>query len=87
MSDNLTSVLLALFVVVVPVWLLVNALGRIFGRQRISKSETAAIENIAAIAGRMEQRMAAVERILDADAPGSRNEVFRTGADYERKLG
>jgi phage shock protein B len=48
----------------------------------LNKRDAAALDQIAAIATRMESRMDAVERILDADSP-----TWRNGQSARRQAG
>jgi phage shock protein B len=70
---DITTILLAVFVVFGPAWLLFRFLGQLVASRGLNKRDAAALDQIAAIATRMESRMDAVERILDADSPAWRN--------------
>lgn len=67
-----TIIVIAL-VILGPIWLTFNFLTRASENKRMNKAEQATLAQIAAIATRMESRMEAVERILDADSPAWRN--------------
>lgn len=72
MSDNLTAVFLAFFVIVVPLWIILHYFAKFRGAKRLSTADAAAFEQLSATATRIEQRLAMLERILDMEAPGWR---------------
>jgi phage shock protein B len=69
---DITTILLAVFVVFGPAWLLFRFLGQLVASRGLNKRDAAALDQIAAIAARMESRLDVVERILDADSPSWR---------------
>jgi phage shock protein B len=72
---DVTTILLGLIVVFGPCWLLFSFLNRLVGNRGLSKRDSAALEQIATIAARMESRMETVERILDVETPAWRQNV------------
>jgi phage shock protein B len=72
MSDNLTSVLLALIVVIGPVWIVFHYATKARAGRRFSASDAATLDQMTATAQRLEQRVATLERILDAETPSWR---------------
>jgi phage shock protein B len=52
-----------------PAWLTFRYLDRANEAKRMSAAEQATLAQVAALASRIETRMDAVERVLDADAP------------------
>jgi phage shock protein B len=72
MSDNITSIFLAFFVVVAPVWIVFHYLAKFRAGRQLSAQDAAAFEQLSQTAARMESRMAMLERILDAEVPGWR---------------
>jgi len=72
MSDNLTSIFLAFFVVCAPVWIVLHYLSKMRGSRQLNAQDAAAFEQLSQTAARMEQRMATLERILDSEVPNWR---------------
>jgi len=72
MSDNLTYVFLAMFVVLGPTWLVFHYSAKVFGSRRLNAQDAATLDNFAQAMARMETRIAMLERILDAEVPGWR---------------
>ncbi|MDE8347625.1 MAG: envelope stress response membrane protein PspB [Acidocella sp.] len=86
MSDNITSILLALFVIVLPTWMTFQYLTKARSGRRMSESEAQMMDQLLQTAARMETRMATLERILDAEVPGWRHTASAQG-DYYGKMG
>ncbi len=86
MSDNLTAVLLAFFVIVVPVWITFHYMAKVRGGRRMNEQEAVAMDQLMQVAARMETRMATLERILDAEVPGWRHNAAAQG-EYYGKMG
>ncbi len=84
---DLTAILLALIVVLGPTWLVFNFLGQAVRAKGLNKRDAETLQQIAAIAARMEARMTAVEQILDAEAPAWRGNNTMTGGRYGQKVG
>ncbi len=64
-------------VVVAPIWIVAHYATRWRTARMLSREHERALAELAELAQRMESRMDALERILDADAPGWRS---RAGA-------
>jgi phage shock protein B len=79
MSDNVTAVLLAFFVIVLPVWITFHYAAKWRAGRRVNASDAAAYEQLSQTASRMEVRMATLERILDAEVPAWRREYSAEG--------
>jgi phage shock protein B len=86
MSDNVTYCFLAFFVVVAPVWIIFHYVGKALSSRRLDARDAAAFEQLSQTAARMEQRMATLERILDAEVPDWRNNP-NLGARYGNPMG
>ncbi len=72
MSDNLTSVLLALIVIVGPTWIVFHYATKARAGRRLSADDAALLDQMSATAQRLEQRVATLERILDTETPAWR---------------
>ena len=79
---GITTIFIVIFGITAPVWLLAQYMKH-RGARRIGPDEIAILDRISRIADRMDQRMAAVERILDADSPSWRDSGGATGGRYE----
>jgi phage shock protein B len=84
--DDLTNFLIVLVVVGGLFWL-IGLFIKSRTARRLSSADVALIEKIAEIADRMDRRMAAVEQILEHDAPAWRRDNATMGGDYGRKVG
>jgi phage shock protein B len=69
---SVTAILLALIVVLGPTWLVFNFLGQAVRAKGLNKRDAETLQQVAAIAARMEARMTAVECILDNETPSWR---------------
>jgi phage shock protein B len=72
MSDDVTSVLLAITVVLAPIWIVLHYVSKMRGNRRSNTQDDAAYAQLTQTAARMEQRMATLERILDTEVPNWR---------------
>ncbi|MGH7087573.1 MAG: envelope stress response membrane protein PspB [Stellaceae bacterium] len=63
--------------VVAPIWIIAHYLARWRRSRRLSSSDEKTLAELYSAARAMEGRIATLERVLDADAPGWRT---RTGA-------
>jgi phage shock protein B len=72
MSDNLTAIVLAALVVLGPTWITFHYLYKFRSSKAMSARDVAAFDALSQTAARMEARMATLERLLDAEAPGWR---------------
>jgi len=72
MSDNLTCVLLALIVIVVPTWIVFHYAFKARSGRRLNADDAALLDQMNATAQRLEQRVAILERILDTETPAWR---------------
>jgi phage shock protein B len=86
MSDNMTAVLLALLVVVLPVWITFHYAAKWRSGRQTSASDAAAYEQLSQTAARLEARMAVLERILDAEVPAWRQNSNLQG-EYHGTMG
>jgi phage shock protein B len=86
MSDNVTAVLLALFVVVLPVWMTFHYAAKWRSGRQVNAADAAAYEQLSQTAARMEARMATLERILDAEVPNWRQNTNLRG-EYHGTVG
>lgn len=78
MSGVLGFVLGLIFLTVVaPIWIIAHYLARWRRSRKLSAADEKSLGEVYEIARRMEARIAALERVLDAEAPGWRT---RTGA-------
>jgi phage shock protein B len=77
MSGVLGFVLgLVFLTVVAPIWIIAHYLARWRRSRKLSADDEKSLGEVYEIARRMEARVAALERVLDAEAPGWRT---RTG--------
>lgn len=73
-----TFILALIFLTIVaPIWIIAHYLARWRRSRRLSAADEKTLSELYAIARAMEARIAALERVLDADAPGWRT---RSGA-------
>ena len=78
MSGILGFILGIIFLTVVaPIWIIAHYLARWRRSRKLSADDEKSLGEVYEIARRMEARVAALERVLDAEAPGWRS---RTGA-------
>jgi phage shock protein B len=87
MDDNLTAVLICLGSVLGPIWLVMHYKYKFRAGDRLNSADAALLEQISATAQRMEQRVATLERILDAEIPSWRGSADAAGAFYNRRAG
>lgn len=83
--DDLTAVVIVAICVIGSFWLIAQIIKSRTGK-KLAPAETAMLEQMMRIAERMDSRMNAVERILDADAPTWRNEL-PTGGGNDKRFG
>lgn len=81
MSDNVCAVLLALIVVLGPIWLTFHFVSKMRSGKRLNANDAVILEQMAGTAQRLEQRVAILERILDSEIPAWRSN-FETGGQY-----
>jgi phage shock protein B len=67
---------LLFLIIVAPIWIVAHYLARWRSTRRLSAEDEKALGELGQAARRMEARVAALERVLDAEAPGWRQ---RTG--------
>jgi phage shock protein B len=71
-----TFVLGVIFLVVVaPIWIVAHYLTRWRRSRRLSTEDERSLGELFEAAGKMEARLVALERVLDAEAPGWRTRV------------
>jgi phage shock protein B len=87
MDDNLTAVLICLGSVLGPIWLVMHYKYKFRNSGQLSAKDAALVEQIAATAQRMEQRVATLERILDAEIPAWRASPLPPDGFYNRQAG
>jgi phage shock protein B len=63
--------------IVAPIWIVAHYLARWRKSRKLSAADERSLGEVYEVARRMEARVAALERVLDAEAPGWRT---RTGA-------
>ncbi len=83
MSDNLTAVIIVAIVILGPVWLTFQFVGKGRAARQLNAQDAAAFEQLSQTAARMEQRIATLERILDAEVPAWRSNP----ANFYRQAG
>jgi phage shock protein B len=86
MSDNLTAIIIVFMCVLGPVWITFHYVGKGRTARQLNAQDAAAFEQLAQTAARMESRMATLERILDSEVPGWRNNAAAQG-EYYGKMG
>jgi len=72
MSDNLTAVLIVLIVILGPIWVTFHYVSKGRAGRQLNAADAAALDQMTATAQRLEQRVATLERILDAETPAWR---------------
>jgi phage shock protein B len=72
MSDNVTAIICCAILFLGPVWLTFRFLDRGRRHRTLGAQDVAAIAQLSSVAARMETRMAALEAILDQEAPAWR---------------
>lgn len=63
---------LVFLTIVAPIWIIAHYLARWRRSRRLSSADEKTLGELYALARAMEGRIAALERVLDADAPGWR---------------
>jgi len=86
MSDNIAAVLIVFIVVLGPIWTVMHYRAKARAGLQPSPQDAAAYEQLSQIAARMETRIATLERILDAEAPGWR-QTASTGGQARDRMG
>jgi phage shock protein B len=84
MSDNVTSIFLAFFVVCLPVWICLHYIAKMRGSRQLNAQDASAFEALSQTAARMESRILQLERILDAEVPGWRQTSAPGVRDHEQ---
>jgi phage shock protein B len=69
MSDNLTAVIICVVCTLGPVWITFNFLARSRAARTLNDADAAALEQMQQSMQMFEQRIAVLERILDAEVP------------------
>jgi len=72
MDDNLTAILIVMIAVLGPIWIVFHYRAKGLKAGMLSASDAAVVENLNQTAMRLEQRVAALERILDVEVPAWR---------------
>jgi phage shock protein B len=86
MDDNLTAVLIVLISVLGPIWIVFHYRAKGQKAGMLSASDAAVVENLNQTAARLEQRVAALERILDVEVPAWRGS-YDSGEFLGRQAG
>ena len=96
MSDNVTGVLIVLVCVLGPIWLTMHYRYKMRTAGSMSAADASTLDQALLVAQRLEQRVIALEQILDADVPAWRGPAGRGQAgsgtaylagDYRRQAG
>jgi phage shock protein B len=61
--------------IVAPIWIIAHYLARWRKSRKLSAADERSLGEVYEVARRMEARVAALERVLDAEAPGWRTRV------------
>ncbi len=85
MVGDATELAMVLLFIGIPAWLIVQVF-RVWAGQRLHKADEAALRAMAARMLNVEQRMVALERILDVEAPSWRG-TYESGGLYGRQAG
>ena len=72
LTDDVTTLIVVMFAITAAAWVLGQYM-KYRAARRMQPDETAALDRMSQIAQRMERRVAALERVLDADLPSWRN--------------
>jgi phage shock protein B len=72
MSDNLTAVLIVLIIFTGPTWIFFHYFSKLRAGRGLNANDAAVLDQMTATAQRLEQRVATLERILDAETPSWR---------------
>jgi len=86
MDDNLTAVLIVLISVLGPIWIVFHYRAKGQKASMLSASDAAVVEGLNQTAARLEQRVTALERILDAEVPAWRGS-YDGGEVFGRRVG
>lgn len=84
--SGVTAIAMMLILVTGAVWLVAQIIKHRAARN-MDPRNVALLEQMSLIAQRMDGRMAAVERILDAESPAWRQDVSGVGGKYEKQVG
>jgi len=87
MDDNLSTLLFFMIVVLGPIWITLHYKYKSRAANSLNATETAMLDQIAATAQRMEQRVATLERILDSEIPSWRGNSAAPDGMYNRRVG
>jgi phage shock protein B len=87
MDDNLTAVLIVLISVLGPIWIVFHYRAKGQKAGMLSASDAAVVDGLNQTAVRLEQRVAALERILDVEVPAWRAGFEEIGERNDRKVG
>ncbi len=82
LTDDITAIVIVMFAVTGLAWVVGQYIKyRSAGKSR--PEELAALDRMSQTAQRLERRVAALERVLDAEAPAWRNTLHDEGGRYE----
>jgi len=84
MSDNLTAVLIVFIVILGPIFVVFHYRHKSQAGRQLSAKDAEAFDLLSQTAARMENRIAVLERILDAEAPGWRHTANTEGQVRDR---
>jgi phage shock protein B len=87
MDDNLTAVLIVLISVLGPIWIVFHYRAKDKKGLQLSAGEAAVVDQLGQTAQRLEQRVVALERILDAEVPAWRGTYDAGAGGFGRQVG
>lgn len=73
MSDDITAIILTITVILGPIWIFFHYATKWRAGRRLNAQDEAVFQQLDLTARRMEQRLTALERILDAEVPDWRH--------------
>lgn len=79
LGDNFTGVLIVMMCVLGPIWLSKHYKSKAMNAGRLSSEEVRALERMTQTAQLLEQRVVALEHILDAQVPAWRHDAALRG--------
>jgi phage shock protein B len=82
-GNHLIDGLIFLAIVIVPLWLILHYVAKLRASRQLNTRDAPAFEDLNRIAVRMEQRIATLERILDAESPNWRHTADLGARDHE----
>jgi phage shock protein B len=83
MSDNLTAVIICVVCTLGPVWIFCSFLSRSRAARTLNVADATALEHVQQSMQMFEQRIAVLERILDAEVPDWRRTNVQGARNHE----